>query len=442
MNKTHAIKAALILAAATSIPCSSWAGGILTNTNQHIDFLRMVARGASGDIDAVYTNPAGTAYMPDGWQLSLNIQSAYQERKIDATFGLFPEENHQRHYNGDAAAPILPSACATYNHGLWGLSGYIGVVGGGGKCSFDQGLPMFDSQVMAAIYAQTKGQVTPDMYDINTAVKGRQYIWAGQLGATYRFGHGLAGYAGFRMNYFDGNYSGFVKAQMKQVDQMLADLQLDCDQTGWGITPIIGLNWKWKGLTLAAKYEFKTNLNIENDTKVNSDPNGALAAFTDGVNTPSDIPAIFMAAVGYEFTPRLRATVEYHYFDDKHAGMAGHREKALKHGTHEVLGGVEFDINKTFTVSAGVQHTDYGLSDEFQTNTSFYCDSYSIGFGAAVHLTKKITVNAGYFFTEYDKYTKNVPAATPGGYNGTTLAGTDVYNRENKVFGLGIDYKF
>ena len=41
----------------------------------------------------------------------------------------------------------------------------------------------------------------------------------------------------------------------------------------------------------------------------------------------------------------------------------------------------------------------------------------------------------------YSDYTKNVPAGNPG-YNGTTLAGQDVYSRTNKVFGMGIDYKF
>ena len=42
----------------------------------------------------------------------------------------------------------------------------------------------------------------------------------------------------------------------------------------------------------------------------------------------------------------------------------------------------------------------------------------------------------------YSDYTKNVPAANPGGYNGTTMPGQDIYSRTNKVFGMGIDYKF
>ena len=36
---------------------ASWAGGLMTNTNYHIAFDRMMARGASFDIDAAYSNP-------------------------------------------------------------------------------------------------------------------------------------------------------------------------------------------------------------------------------------------------------------------------------------------------------------------------------------------------------------------------------------------------
>ena len=88
-----------------SIP--TFAGGLLTNTNQHVAFLRMLARGASIDIDGVYSNPAGLAFLPgDGLYLSLNGQSAYQTRNIDMTFPLFPEDGHRRYNKGKATVLI------------------------------------------------------------------------------------------------------------------------------------------------------------------------------------------------------------------------------------------------------------------------------------------------------------------------------------------------
>ena len=86
--------------------------------------------------------------------------------------------------------------------------------------------------------------------------------------------------------------------------------------------------------------------------------------------------------------------------------MADNKQKTLKHGTHEYLAGVEWDINKIFTVSGGYQKTDYGLSDAFQTDTSFSCDSYSVGLGGRINLSKALSLDVAYFWTTYSDYTK------------------------------------
>lgn len=434
MRKNLLIGTALLM---VSIP--TFAGGYLTNTNQHVSFLRMLARGASIDIDGVYSNPAGLSFLPeDGLYLSLNGQSAYQTRTIDATFPLFPEEGHRRYYEGKASAPFIPSFQGAYKKGAWTVSGSFAVVGGGGKASFDNGLPMFDSMVMSTISTATNGVVTPDMYTINSAMDGSQFIYGVQLGVSYRVNKWLGLFAGGRMNYFSGGYEGFLMAKVKDgipglAGQGLASIELDCDQTGWGLTPILGADVKLGKWNIGLKYEFMTNLNIENKTRKNS-VNGqedALEDYKDGVNTPNDIPALLTAAVGYEILPTVRASVEYHHFFDKAAGMAGGKEKYLDHGTHEFLVGAEWDVIKYLTVSGGYQLTNYGQTDQFQSDTSFSCDSYSLGFGAAVHMTKHLTLNVAYFWTNYTDYTKNI---AEGAQN--------VYGRTNKVFGLGIDYKF
>ena len=84
-----------------------------------------------------------------------------------------------------------------------------------------------------------------------------------------------------------------------------------------------------------------------------------------------------------------------------------------------------------------VQFTDYGLSDDYQSDTSFSCDSYSLGVGAKLQLSERADLNVGYMWTNYEDYTK-----TGQNYQGTNLPGTNVYSRTNKVFGLSIDYRF
>ena len=191
---------------------------------------------------------------------------------------------------------------------------------------------------------------------------------------------------------------------------------------------------------IGAKYEFKTNLNIENKTNNLKYPDSAeslVGSYKDGVNTPNDIPSMLSVAVAYEILPVLRASVEYHFYDDKKAGMAGDKQKYLTKGANEYLMGIEWDVTKQLTLSCGGQITDYGLSDDFQSDTSFSCDSYTLGVGAKVVLSERANLNVGYMWTTYEDYTK-----TSKNYSATGLPGTNVYSRTNKVFGLSIDYRF
>ena len=302
--------------------------------------------------------------------------------------------------------------------------------------------------------------IMPDRYKLNSQMKGKQYIYGGQLNFTYKLLDCLSVAAGIRANYYDGYYRGHVIADGHQLFGDLVKLELDVDQRGWGFTPIVSLDFHKGPLTLAARYEFRTKINVPNKTNLlnaslgdnlkaflmQNDPASlqaigqALAtkttAYQDGEHTRYDMPAMLSVAAGYEFSPKVRATVEYHFFDDRHAKMANDRQLKLTHGTHEFLAGVEGDINDRWTLSCGVQRTDYGLSDDYQLNTSFACDSYSIGLGCAVYLTKKLRLNAGYFCSIYDDYTKECKEARDG------YSGRETYSRTNHVIGVGIDYKF
>ena len=434
------------------------AGGLMTNTNYHVAFDRMMARGASMEIDAAYSNPAGLAWGYDGFQMSLDFQKPWQDRDIECNGVKYP---------GKASAPIVPALFASYKKDRWGVSTMIGIVGSGGFVKYEEGVPMF-SVPIAAILGQ-KG-LQPGTYALDTEMKGKQYIYGGQLNFTYKVTDFLSAAVGMRANYYDGYYRGHVVAapnatvaqMMPTSNAPLVNLQLDCPQTGWGYTPIVSLDFHKGPLTVAARYEFRTKIETENDTKElivgtmgqdtdvkalagklgNSATVAALSqtelgsmaqkvkSYLPEETTRYDMPSLLSVALGYEITPKLRATGEFHFFDDKNAKMADNRQDELTHGTYEVLLGAEYDINDKFTVSLGGQRTDYGLSDNYQQDTSFACDSYSIGLGGAWNINEKIRLNAGYFISIYSDYTK------------TSAIGQETFSRTNNVIGLGIDYKF
>ena len=218
-----------------SIP--TFAGDYLTNTNQNTAFLRMIARGASIDVDGVYSNPAGLAFLPkDGLQVALTIQSAYQTRDIAATSPLWTMDGQTtvRNYEGKASAPVIPSIHAVYKKGDWAFSGSFAIVGGGGKASFDNGLPMFDAAAISLATSASGGILKPNMYNINSAMEGRQYIYGFQLGASYKINEHFAVFAGARMNYFTGGYKGFLDNFIEVDRNGLVTITKACAVAGLG----------------------------------------------------------------------------------------------------------------------------------------------------------------------------------------------------------------
>lgn len=490
MRKLFLISIVLLI-----VSTPTFAGGLLTNTNQHVLFLRMLARDASTQIDAVYSNPAGVAFMEDGFHLSFNGQSAFQTRTITSTFAPFAANtanlgNAEKVFKGEASAPFIPSLFAVYKKGKWAFSGNFAITGGGGKATFDKGLGSFESIVSVLPATLSQQGFAADRYSVNSFMEGKQYIFGLQMGATYKINEHLSVFGGARVNYVSNSYYGYMKdiqanigvngvvgkemvnvsehfsglsqaalqaaAQLEAAGQLeaaakyreqaliaagvskkTADMELDCDQSGWGVTPILGADFKMGKFNVGLKYEFKTRLNVENKTKGELPEGEAFDPYRDGVNPPHDIPGLLTVGVSYEILPVLRASVGYHHYFDKDARMAGNKQKLLKQGTNEYLAGVEWDVCKWAQVSAGMQRTKYGLSDEFMSDISFNVSSYSFGFGAGFDIAKNLKLNVAYFWTNYEDYTREVP-----NYGGSNLAFKDVFTRTNKVFGVGLDYKF
>ena len=52
-------KSILVTMMVVALALTTFAGGLVTNTNQSAQYVRMLSRNASTQIDAVYFNPAG-----------------------------------------------------------------------------------------------------------------------------------------------------------------------------------------------------------------------------------------------------------------------------------------------------------------------------------------------------------------------------------------------
>ena len=452
------------IAVLSIISYSAFAGGLLTNTNQNVAYLRNMARDATTEIDAAYSNPAGLAFLEDGFHISLNVQSVYQTRTIVSTFEPFIGYGGDatKTFEGKATAPIVPSIQAAYKKNQWTFSANFAITGGGGKAAFDNGLSSFESQVAMLPFLLNKYGLQTTQYSVESYMEGKQYVYGGQLGVTYKATDYFSAYVGGRVNYSTNSYDGYIRniqvnptmpllgldgsmvsaerfkalgavnPALLQVAAGMADKEVECTQSGLGFAPVLGAHFKMGKFNAAVKYEFNTPLTVKNKTE--KDDTGL---FPDGEKTTQDIPALFTAGLQYDILPVLKASGGFHYYFDKNARMENNRQAYLDDNTYEVTLGLEWNITKRFLVSASILRTQYGVSDDYEKDMSFSLSSFCYGFGGAFMITKDLKINAACFITDYDNYTKK-----SDNYNNTGLSGQDVFKRTNKVFGLGINYRF
>lgn len=485
MKKKIVTLAAFVAASAST----AMAGGLLTNTNQNAAFLRLLSQNGNIDITSLYSNPAGTAFLQPGFHLSLNVQNAKQSRDITTTFPLFaynvnnPTATHR--FEGEANAPVIPSFQASYNWDRWSAYLNFALGGGGGKCEFDKGLGSFEALYSSTIVSSIRQQIvqsltglySPDNpeqasaianqianttrygYDLSSYMKGRNYQFHLTAGGTYKVLDNLSVSLGLRAVYASNNYNGFVEDVNASYDipanatygfpglqgsVNLKDnsISLNCDQTGFTLQPIIGIDWRVNShWNLAAKFEAPTKLKLKNKTEMNtyaaqmaSQEGNLLGQFADGRKVREDLPGIL--ALGGQYAPvkSVRINAGWNYYFDKQCKKEGNKQDLIDKGTMEVNAGVEWDICKWLTVSGGWQSTNYHLSDDYMNDLTFNLSSNAVALGVRLRATERCTFDLGYMHSFYQ--TRDVITTTAVGQK------TDHYYRTNRVFGLGVNFEF
>ena len=526
---------AAALLAATAMP--AMAGGYLTNTNQSVSFLRNPSQDAMIGITSLYNNPAGSAFMAPGFHLSIGIMNVKQTRDVTTTYAPFAlgannKGETTKKYAGEASAPILPSLQFAYNtpESGWSFSFDFGLIGGGGKCQYDDGLPSFESAVAALSmitktvsqgqFANSNGRPS---YSYNTFMRGRSYQYGFQFGAAKRFTDKVSIYGGLRLLYVTNNYFGYVKnirfqnnddvyytareymetqhnnlkrltdalkqmndpkydadateAQHASIDQLgfrltdlSGDIGLNCNQDGWGLTPIIGVDWKLNDhWNFAIKYEFQTKIRLKNESFNENTEGHGLDKYENELKIAEDVPGILTVGAMYSPIKRVRINGGFHYYFDKQATKYGDENKKLSGGTWEVTAGAEWDFMENWTVSGGWQMTHYPNTDEYMKDISFATNSNTFGFGVKWQINKTVAIEAAYFQTIYNTYertqadygnlaataVKSLGYTLPEGVtapqalaakglipNAEYLSGTDRFDRTNRVFGVGVTLDF
>ena len=446
-------KIVLLSVVLASFIVSALAGGLVTNTNQSAAFLRNPARDATLELDAVYYNPAGVAFLKKGFHFGLNNQSAFQSRNITATLltnnFIPPATIENRKYEGKIASPVIPSAHFAYVGDRWSISSHFGVPGGGGELDYADGLPMFDvmvrQMIYGSVYATMAGNGAPPataaaqanaaagQAAVGSSFTGKTFLFGWQLGGSYMLTDNLSAYAGARLLMARASYVGEVSYSLGGDPTVLG---LNTEQSGFGVAPILGLDYKMDRLNLALKYEFESKVEVENSTSEFPAQFGgvpSLARFQDGEKSQMGQPALLTAGASYYVTPALQLSAGYHYFFDKSNDYNGLEEEINKNTTEYLLG-AEYALTDKWTVSAGTQFTNYDVTDNYNSNTGFIISSYSLGGGLKFNASENLALNLGVLWTNFDDYSKTAD------YNGIGVQ--EEYERKSIAGAIGATFSF
>ncbi|RKY76101.1 aromatic hydrocarbon degradation protein, partial [candidate division KSB1 bacterium] len=181
----------------------AFAGGILTNTNQSVQFVRMLARNASTQIDAVYFNPAGMTQLSDGFFLAFYSQTISKTRTITNSLAIL----NTNEYKGDIFVPVFPNFYAVYKKGKFAAAFGFEPVAGGGTADFKKGLP--DLEMMALKIVAAMGISTVDL-----DFKGSSVYYGFQTGIAYALTDQFSASVGVRYNMAKNTYEGSIKNVM------------------------------------------------------------------------------------------------------------------------------------------------------------------------------------------------------------------------------------
>jgi len=428
---------------------------LITNVNQSTHYLRVLARNASTDIDAVYYNPAGLTQLSDGFHFAIHNQTIFQEKTVINEFPFLNEST----YVGEVDVPFFPSVFVVYKKEKLALSFGFGPNSGGGTAKFTKGLPSFTvpiSQIPPVLSSPLVGIPTKG-YQADVAFDGRSVYYGFQFNASYAVSDMFSLAGGFRFIYAVNTYEGHIKSILinpllplfglngdyipatqfftligdPYYAALTSDKAVDAKQTATGFTPILGVFLKpSEELSIGIRYEFNTKLEFENDTTQDD-----VGLFPDGAKSRNDIPAILSLGLEYSLLPELRLMISTQLFFDKSANWGG-REDLVNSNSYDIAIGLEYDITDTILISAGYLYTQIDLSKEYLDDLSFDQDSNAYAFGGRIKLTPKLDLDLGFIYLDSKDDSKEI--LYPPNF-GTFK---ETYKKTSWGFSVGLGYGF
>ena len=409
----------LMLAAASSL----FAGGAENKNNLSSGYLRDPSKNTETEkTDAVFYNPAGTAFMEDGLYAEIGNQFVFKNYNHDVT-----EPTGFDKYESTNPILFYPNTAIVFKKDNFALFGGFSVFGGGGTITYDEG-----TYLTNGVMSNYTASPLIDDEDVENSLEVFSAAFGELVGGSYAFNDMISLAAAVR--FIQGSQT--LKAELDNDPTaaligagITSKTLLDTEASANGVGFIISLHTKpAEKLDLSLQYHTITKMEYEYDKA-----EGALAAangYEEGGKYDRDIPAILGAGIGYQILDRLYSSISFNYYFNEQTD----NDLAEFDNSWEIGVGAEYKLTDTADVSAGILYSNAGMKDEENIIEGPVLDSICIGAGTELTFMENLAIDIALFKSFY----------LESGYK-TAILTTDYEMDANKsllILSIGATYKF
>lgn len=436
----------LLMGAVLSV--SSYAGSIDYLSQQDAEYLGNPAMVGKIGVSGAFYNPAGLTWLEDGLYIQLNNQSLLKDYSM---------EKNGKKFKSDLSSPVVPSMQLVKKKGKNAFFFHSGAIAGGGSVFYNNGIATFEG-IGESIGAMTGGAVSLKFLD-SAGIKGQSFYIAIQAGVARQFTENWSFAAGVRLTAAERKFRGTATFDGKAMGVLplfknnRGVFDIDSERQALGVTGILGLNYHHPSdrFNLGIRYETKTVLDFDNKEKrlkngfLNSSntipglgnvgelfydvlgKDGAIKQWMAEGSGKRNLPTVIAIGASFKATDRLILSTSLNSYLIEAEDDAWGNFDNFDYG-YEIAFGLDYILTDKITLMAGYQYTDTGANSNTHTDTDHILDADMIAVGIKYKATEKLELIGTYSHVMYRSDTSSKYKTT--------------YNKTVDAFGIGMKYKF
>ena len=373
-----------------------FAGGTENKLNSGAGYARFPAKATEcKKPDAMFYNPAGTAFLKDGLYVGAGNQFLYKK---------YTNKFNGESYTSDVPTYLYPDLTLVWKKNETALFAGFTVAAGGGELEYDKG----NAMTKIALASMAQSMHNPALAAVDHSLNVYSVLYDNIIGISHQFWDDhLSIAAAVRILYGSRNIK--IKSDDPQPYWGNQRSMFDTEASGFGTGGIFSIHYKpIETVDIAATYHTESIIDYEYNkakvlgSKLNELPAAVQANLPDSFKVNKGdhfsyvLPAYLGGGVGWQIIPQLYAAVGFNYYFNQLADYEFD-------DAWEINFGAEYRFNKMLAVSLGGFYTDIGSRNKDGGNdvTNPYLDSFTYCGGFELTFFDDLTIDVGAFYVHY-----------------------------------------